>query len=115
MTEYNRLNITEISEELRDREISARELTRLCLDNIEKSDLNALNTLCAERAMRAAERADERLSRGESGALLGVPVIVKDNICMDGVRTTCSSKILENYIPPYDAPAASSFLTTVAS
>lgn len=103
MTEYNRLNITEISEKLRAGEISARELTRLCLDNIGKSDLNALNTLCAERAMRAAELADGRLSRGESGALLGVPVIVKDNICMDGVRTTCSSKILENYIPPYDA------------
>ena len=57
MTEYNRLNITEISEKLRAGEISSQELTRLCLEKIEKSDLNALNTVCGERAMRAAKAA----------------------------------------------------------
>ena len=103
MSELTALSISGISEKLRAGEVSSLELTQLCLDKIGKSKLNAVNTVCAERAVRAAKAADERLARGESGPLLGVPVIVKDNICTEGVRTTCSSRILENYIPPYDA------------
>ena len=105
MSELNRLNLTEISEKLRKREVSSRELTELCIGKIRESKLNAVNTVCEARALAAADRADERLARGEGGALCGVPVIVKDNICTKDVRTTCGSKILENYIPPYDATA----------
>ena len=97
------LTLTEIAGKLRAGELTSAEVTARCLAKIEESELNALNTVCAERAQDAARAADELLRKGEGGPLCGVPVIVKDNICTEGVRTTCSSRMLEHYIPPYDA------------
>jgi len=65
--------------------------------------LNAVITLTAEQALRDAESADARLKAGETGPLLGIPLIHKDIFCTEGVRTSCGSRMLDNFISPYDA------------
>jgi len=88
------------------RKISARELTSEFYTRIERHNpaLNAFLTLSPERAFSQADRMDARIARGEPlPALAGVPVAIKDVISTRGVRSTCGSRILENYIPPYDA------------
>jgi len=103
--ELNRLTITEARDLLRKREISARELTRACLDQIKLVDpkLNAFITVCAAEAHAQADAADARLATGDAPALCGIPLAIKDIYATRGVRTTCASKILENFVPPYDA------------
>lgn len=90
---------------LKKREISARELTRAVLDRIEAVDgkVGAFLTVCPDRAMAQAEAADARIAAGRMGALTGIPVGIKDLICTRGLATTCASRILENFVPPYDA------------
>ena len=93
---------------LRAKEISARELAKEFYARIESRnpELNAYLTLSPERAYAQADRIDAAVARGENlPPLAGVPIAVKDVISTRGVRTTCGSKILENYIPPYDATA----------
>jgi aspartyl-tRNA(Asn)/glutamyl-tRNA(Gln) amidotransferase subunit A len=87
------------------REVSSVELTQAALERIERLDgeLNAYLTVTAEAALEQARRADEMLSKGEAGPLTGVPGAIKDVICTEGVRTTAGSKILEPFVPPYDA------------
>jgi aspartyl-tRNA(Asn)/glutamyl-tRNA(Gln) amidotransferase subunit A len=103
--ELNRLTITEARDLLRKREISARELTRACLDQIKLVDpkLNAFITVCAREAHEQAEAADARLAAGDAPSLCGIPIAIKDIYATKGVRTTCASKILETFVPPYDA------------
>ena len=103
--ELNRLNIQEARAKLDSGEITAQELTEACLEQIAATNdrLNAVLTLCAERARAEADEADRRLKAGERGPLLGVPYLCKDNIMTKGIRTTAASKILENYVAPYDA------------
>lgn len=86
-------------------EISAVALTQACLERIAELNpaLNAVLTVCAPEALAEAAAADERLAQGERGPLLGIPYLCKDAIMTKGVRTTAASKILENYIAPYDA------------
>lgn len=85
-------------------EVSSVEATEATLKKIEeKKDLGAYVTVCGDSAMSAAKAADKARAEGKKSPLLGVPVAVKDNICTEGIRTTCASKFLENYIPPYDA------------
>ncbi len=84
--------------------VSSAEATAACLKRIKDTqDLNSFITVCEDAATDAARRADERRARGERAPLLGVPVAVKDNIVTDGIRTTCASKFLQNFVPPYDA------------
>ena len=93
---------------LEGRKVSARELTADFYARIEKQNpaLNAFLTLCPERAYAQAERIDAAIARREAlPPLAGVPVAIKDVISTRGVRTTCGSRILENYVPPYDATA----------
>ncbi|MEN8614262.1 Asp-tRNA(Asn)/Glu-tRNA(Gln) amidotransferase subunit GatA [Dehalogenimonas sp. THU2] len=87
------------------KEISSVELTRAYLDRIDAVDgkVQALMTVTGDLALKQAKDADAAIARGEVAALTGVPVILKDVLCTKGVRTTCSSKMLENFIPPYDA------------
>ena len=91
---------------VRDRKISSRELTRALLSRIERLNpkINAYLTVLPETAMREAAARDEELARGElRGPLHGVPVGLKDIFCTKGIRTTCGSRILHNFDPPYDA------------
>jgi aspartyl-tRNA(Asn)/glutamyl-tRNA(Gln) amidotransferase subunit A len=97
-----------VRESLRKKEISARELAEEFFRRIEKRnpELNAFLQLSPERAYVQAERVDQMVTRGEElPPLAGVPIAVKDVISTRGVRTTCGSRILENYVPAYDATA----------
>lgn len=101
----NELNIAEARAKLDSGEITAVELTVACLAQIEKynGEYNALLTVCREEALAEAVVADKRIKSGETGDLLGIPYVAKDNYLTKGVRTTAASKILENYKAPYDA------------
>jgi aspartyl-tRNA(Asn)/glutamyl-tRNA(Gln) amidotransferase subunit A len=104
-SELNCLTISEAAERLRRREFSVLELTRACLERIAAVDpkLNAFITVTEEEAMAQAEAADRRLKAGAAATLCGIPLGIKDIYCTAGVRTTCASKILENFVPPFDA------------
>jgi aspartyl-tRNA(Asn)/glutamyl-tRNA(Gln) amidotransferase subunit A len=99
------LFIGELADRLAKREISSVELTRHFLSRIERFDpaLNAFITVTAEQALADAAGADARLGKGERGPLLGIPLIHKDIFCTDGVKTSCGSRMLDNFIAPYDA------------
>jgi len=89
------------------REVSSRELTEAHLRRIEAVDpqVRAFITVTADRALADAEAADARLARGERGPLLGVPMALKDVLSTAGIATTCGSRMLEGFVPPYDATA----------
>ena len=102
------LTIDRVREGLRARQFSSVELATAALQfaRAENPKTNAYVSFSEERALASARRVDQKLARGEdAGPLAGVPVAVKDVIVAKGVRTTCGSKLLENYIPPYDATA----------
>ncbi len=89
---------------LRRRDISARELTQACIDEMERRrELNIFITEMAEEALRTAEKADERIAAGKARALEGIPLAVKDNFCTRGTRTTAASRILRDFVPPYES------------
>jgi aspartyl-tRNA(Asn)/glutamyl-tRNA(Gln) amidotransferase subunit A len=101
-----RASVSEIHARLAKKEISARELAESYLKTIEEKDpeIHAFLDVYRERAMRDATRVDEQLARGEKiGLLAGVPIVVKDNILIEGERATAGSKILGDYIAAYDA------------
>jgi len=100
-----RTGISELAIRLRNREISAVELTKAYIGAIEKQNpaLNAYVHLTFDTALKAAEQADEMLKEGDAPLLCGIPMALKDNICTDGLETTCCSKILKGFKPYYDA------------
>ena len=97
--------MAELSRALQRREFSSEELTRAYLARIEQynADLNCYITITAEQAITSARAADARLADGSAGALTGIPLAQKDIFCTNGVKTTCGSKMLDNFIAPYDA------------
>ncbi|MBZ0251806.1 MAG: Asp-tRNA(Asn)/Glu-tRNA(Gln) amidotransferase subunit GatA, partial [Candidatus Methylomirabilis sp.] len=100
------LTIHEAHRLLKKREISSKELTAALLTRIDNLNerLGAYLTITADDASAQAEAADRWLASGEAaGPLTGIPVALKDVLCTEGVRTTAGSRILENFVPPYDA------------
>ena len=97
--------IHEYAELLKQKKLSSVELTKQYLARIEKADaqIGSYITVCPDEALAAAGKADERIARGEATLLTGIPVGIKDNICTEGITTTCASKMLYNFVPPYDA------------
>ncbi len=97
--------LKKLREMLDSKEISAVELTEQYLDRIENSDkeINSYITVCKENALADAKKAQEVIDSGNSGAFTGLPISVKDNICTLGVKTTCASHMLDDFIPPYNA------------
>ncbi len=97
--------VVELSAALRQGEFSSEELTRACLERIALLDerLNSFITVTAEQALAAARAADKRISAGEAGPLTGIPFAHKDIFCTRDVRTSCGSRMLDNFIAPYDA------------
>ena len=105
MTMLHNLSLVEMAVQLAARKLSSVEVTQHFLERIERLNptLNALITLTADGALAAAAAADRRLGAGESAPLLGIPLIHKDIFCTDGVRTSCGSRMLDNFVAPYDA------------
>jgi aspartyl-tRNA(Asn)/glutamyl-tRNA(Gln) amidotransferase subunit A len=103
------LSIGELADRLADKQISSVELARHFLARIERLNpaLNAVITVTAEEALSSAAAADARRAAGERGRLLGIPLIHKDIFCTDGVRTSCGSRMLDNFLAPYDATVVS--------
>jgi len=103
--EINQLTIHQTHELLKNKQISSTELTRAYLERIRQvePDVHALVTITDELALKQAERADELLAAGNANFLTGIPMVIKDNMCTQGITTTCSSRMLENFVPPYNA------------
>ena len=99
------LTIAQAHELLKSKEISSQELTRAVLKHIEAVDpkVQAFISVTSEQALDAAQKADKAIADGDIGPLTGIPLAIKDVICTQGIPTTCGSRILENYVPPYDA------------
>ena len=110
--ELNYLTIHEAHELLRTKQASSLELTKACLERIHalEPQVKAFVTVTEETALRQAAAADKRLASGDASPLTGIPGLLKDNICTRGVLTTCSSKMLHNFVPPYDATVAERLL-----
>ncbi len=101
-----KLTAMEMKKKIEDKEISSRDIVEAHLHQIEdiEEELNAFITITKEEALQSADRIDEKIKNGEKlGSLAGIPIGIKDNIVTKNVRTTCGSKMLENFIPPYEA------------
>jgi aspartyl-tRNA(Asn)/glutamyl-tRNA(Gln) amidotransferase subunit A len=103
--DLQKLTIHELSKLLKNSDITSEEITKLYLARIEKHDneIGAYITIDREYALNQAKKADKTISDGTASYLTGVPIAVKDLLCTKGVKTTCGSKILENFVPEYDA------------
>ncbi len=101
--------LAEISIGLQKKQYSSEEITRHFLNRIETLDknINSYITVTAEHAIQEAKKADERIARGEASPLTGIPIAQKDIFCTEGVKTSCGSKMLDNFISPYDATTVS--------
>lgn len=99
------LSIAQLAEGLRNQTFTSVELTQHYLDRIKRFDpnYNSFVTLTEEIALAQAAEADNRLAEGDASALCGIPIVHKDIFCTNGVRTSCGSKMLDTFIPPYDA------------
>ncbi|ALG69164.1 Asp-tRNA(Asn)/Glu-tRNA(Gln) amidotransferase subunit GatA [Beggiatoa leptomitoformis] len=105
------LTLTELSNALQQRKFSSVELTRHFLERIKRYDgqLNSVITLTEELALQQAQLADSRLQQGTADALTGIPILHKDIFCTKGIKTTCGSKMLDNFIAPYNATVIDKF------
>lgn len=103
--QLNELNIKSAAEGLKSGKFTSVELTSACLLRIKErnSEINAFITVCEDEALREAKIADDIIRKGKGSVLTGIPFAVKDSISTRGARSTAAAKILDNYIPPFDA------------
>ena len=103
--------VSELSADLHNGVLSSEELTAYYLQRIDTYDskVNSYITVCADQAITAARQADQQIASGQAGPLTGIPIAQKDIFCTDGVRTTCGSKMLGNFIAPYNATTIGQF------
>lgn len=116
MNELLKKSAAEQSKALKNKEISAVELTQAAFDRINSVDekLGAFNSLTKETALETAKKVDEKIAKGEELPLLaGVPLALKDNMNLVGSRTTASSKILENFVSPFNATVTEKLLNNL--
>ncbi len=106
MTFFDR-DLLQLRRALDSREVSSRELTEACFERIGQTNerINSFISINREAALAAAEQADRRIAAGEAAPLTGIPLAVKDIFNLEGTRTTAGSRLLENYVAPYDATA----------
>jgi aspartyl-tRNA(Asn)/glutamyl-tRNA(Gln) amidotransferase subunit A len=108
MSDLNKITLLDAFNGLRNKDFSSKELTEACFKRIKETDsqVKAFLTLNEAEALSQAEIADKKLASGETvSALAGIPVAIKDIFCTKNLRTTSASKVLENYVPPFDATA----------
>ena len=106
MNEILNMPVTLLTEKIADKQLSSKEITEAYLENINKTDseIGAYLTVTAESAIKTAEETDKKIAAGEKlSTLAGIPGGIKDNMCTKGVKTTCASKMLENFVPCYSS------------
>jgi aspartyl-tRNA(Asn)/glutamyl-tRNA(Gln) amidotransferase subunit A len=103
--ELYQMTAHQLHELLRQKEVTSQEITQSVFDRVQKVEdrIHSYITLLPELAMKQAQEADDRIYKGDFGPLTGIPVAIKDLICTQGIRTTCGSHILDNFVPNYDA------------
>ena len=100
------MTVEELKASILNKELKSQDIVKAYFDNIEKTEpeIEAYITLCKDYAVKQAKIVDEKIAKGEKvGKLAGIPIAIKDNICTDGIKTTCASKMLYDFVPPYDA------------
>ena len=104
--EITELAVHELQEKIKNKELTISEVTKAYVDRIneKEKDVNCFITTLTDEALEKAKEIEDKVNKGEiKSELAGIPIGIKDNICVKGVRTTCASKMLENFISPYDA------------
>lgn len=103
--------IAQLSKDLAEKKISSLDLTQTFLERIKRYDktLNSFITVTEEYALASAKAADKKIAEGKAGPLTGIPMAQKDIFCTEGIRTTCGSKMLDNFISPYDSTVVKRF------
>ena len=100
------LTVHELQEKLKSKELTITEITKAYIDRIneKEKDVQAFVTVLSDSAMEQATNIEDKIKKGEiKGEFAGIPIGIKDNMCTKGIKTTCSSKMLENFVAPYSA------------
>lgn len=108
-----KLTLKEMVSKIKSRELTSEELVSYYLKNLLEKEpkVNGFLTVMADEALAKAKEIDNRIANGEKlGALAGIPIGIKDNICTEGVKTTCASRMLEDFVPPYNATVVKKLL-----
>ena len=105
MDKLHELGVSQASQLLREKKLSSLELTKSVLERLHnvEPDIHSFVTVTEKEALERAKKADEHISHGSDSPLMGIPMAIKDNICTRHIPTTCSSQMLQNFRPPYDA------------
>ena len=112
--ELHQLSLKQLADGLREKKFSSKELTECYLSRIAEynNTLNTFITVTNDQALTAAAEADKRIASGDAKPLTGIPIAQKDIFCTQGVKTTCGSKMLDNFIAPYNATTVQQFNDT---